>query len=261
VPINSYGHYGIPDFYNCKQELHWDGEDWQLYIDLDNKDKIQSIYFMGPRTSKNIDLFEEFSLKFEKKSASEALKSEGPFPPWFMFRLAYREFRGLNQYHYQVVNQRSDELLCRCFGVYRSQIEKYVVENKGADLRSLSDEFLVGSACGSCLEMAKTFLPKAEASSEKTTPTKKTQSLTSLKLSWPHRINGQSPADYLIKIDQQIQSYLKETGETCEVKIKGMNQDEVWVEIRPEEKGVVLKQALLEVLSIDESFTFDLLLL
>jgi bacterioferritin-associated ferredoxin len=85
-----------------------------------------------------------------------------PFTP-FPFLLISR---GLQEYfgtpsRDQLQNQDYKNLVCKCFGVYRSEIEREWIENQQASASGITQRLKAGACCGSCLPTIKDVLSEA----------------------------------------------------------------------------------------------------
>lgn len=145
-------------FFNAKAQTN----DVTLYLDIDPKTEvIKEFFFTGPAADlykfeleelKNLCLNKAIGevRKIKRQSLSEETKlpnGKSPAMPrgLWLLRKALVSYTGEGGYL-----KKQTDVLCLCFSVTKKDIEKKVLSNKDFELKTLIQETMASSACGSC---------------------------------------------------------------------------------------------------------------
>lgn len=143
-----------------------------LYLDIDQKDHLHQVRCSGPFGAgeeleswkesfelacsfcQGLNAHEALKIKFHTllKTQNDPQKKEVLFHPFaLLLRLALSRYWGIVESPDEWEKVSFHDLLCRCFGVYRSQVIKLVLENPAIDQQELSQKTQAGMGCTSCL--------------------------------------------------------------------------------------------------------------
>ncbi|GAB4015472.1 MAG: hypothetical protein Fur0010_14540 [Bdellovibrio sp.] len=240
----------IPDFYNAKFSVYFDDDRFmQLFIDIDKKDRIAqigySLSFDSPwalhfekfcsfAKGKNVqtvlahDWAEEFSWKDENVPLINF--------PHLLLHQAWHQFIG-TPISCEIQRQDPKDLLCRCFGVYRSQLMELALKESIKNVEAFLQVTMAGQGCGSCrseveaiyFQQQKTF----EAENNK------------------NRIMGLTNAEFLMKVDDDISEWLKREKVQNRLSIAPIvvAADTLIVKIEPKEAALKLIPSLRDFLT------------
>ena len=141
-------HFEIPPIYQVKKSF----ANFTLYLNINSHNTIEGLFFTGPADSPWLAAFSELCQLCEGQRLSYHfpgdLKLASPVPGWnlplWLLRATSRElFQNLPPRH-QLLGHRSEELICRCFGVYLPQILPF------RGLKQVTDETRAGGGCTRC---------------------------------------------------------------------------------------------------------------
>lgn len=145
-------------FFNAKAVL----PDVSLFLDIDSKrDTIKDFHFDGPKASHFAVEMQELKLLTMGKTLEEARKitrekipfetklpngktSAMPVGLWLL-KKAIATYAGEGRYY-----KEQNDMICLCFSVSKADIVKKVLANKDFELKTLIQETMASSACGSC---------------------------------------------------------------------------------------------------------------
>ena len=152
-------HFQVPLAYQAKQSL--DG--FTLYLDVNNHNIIEGLFFTGPTDSPWIPVFSELCRLSEGQRLFPGFPKDiqltSPAKRWnlplWLLRMVSREFFQTNQPHHEMAGHRDDELICRCFGVYLPQILAW------SSLKEVTDETRAGGGCAQCHQHIQHLIRKA----------------------------------------------------------------------------------------------------
>jgi hypothetical protein len=146
--------------------------EFSLSVELDNKDRLLSLAFKAPEQSYWQSEFQQFCEKACGMQAREALAypwhegSRGSHAfslPWLLFKRAIDEFKG-SPSHDLLTGKNSSELICRCFGVHRSEIESFMHDFPDKGLKDITVATRAVAGCTSCrldvIAVMERFSPK-----------------------------------------------------------------------------------------------------
>ncbi len=145
-------------FFNAKAIL----PDVSLFLDIDPKrDTIKEFHFDGPKAShfavemeelKNLTLGK--SLEQIKKMTRDQISVETKLPNGklpivpvglWLLKKAIDTYAGEGRFY-----KEQNDMVCLCFSVSKADIVKKVLGNKDFELKTLIQETMASSACGSC---------------------------------------------------------------------------------------------------------------
>lgn len=166
----SYYHHQIPDFSRYSSQFRWDDINFSLYLDTGKRDQVIGFYYQV--TGRSLSKEEEqwllggfsylaqtleggsyFSLpRLSDEDGDKEANKRFPLP-WLLYRKFVREIQDTEIPWNQMKGRDGQNLICRCFGVYKEDIHELVgsgVEVSG--LRDLGDHLQAGIGCGTCRE-------------------------------------------------------------------------------------------------------------
>ncbi|MCB9061074.1 MAG: (2Fe-2S)-binding protein [Halobacteriovoraceae bacterium] len=150
--------------------------DYELSVELDNLKKIKAISHnsVDELWTPYFELYCQFCLK---KSIAETLRfdfstlyleqicqdfefidlyEEGNLPflflPSFLMKKIHFKLNGEETNLCDLEGQSSNSLICRCFGVFRDQIEEKINSGEVKNTKDVTDLLLAGGGCSSCVE-------------------------------------------------------------------------------------------------------------
>lgn len=164
---------GKPNFFQASltYKLASDEEQWiKVYLDVNNQDKINQLnyeyqgmkgflpYFsalsvmargLGLTEASEIS-FEDFYDFFEGDGLFSELMESGHIPliqlPIILLRDTIQQYTGEEN----IIMSKADELVCRCFGVYHSDIKNLISSERSFELIDVIKKTHAGAGCGSC---------------------------------------------------------------------------------------------------------------
>lgn len=195
---------------------------FSVYLDINNKSRLEGLYFKCPEESIWFSFFSSLAIELErvplrdlekvvelwKQVNHSQLKGYFLVPPLELLERALDQYYGNEVGHSEVSAQSSEELLCRCFGVYKSQVKELVENNENVDLKFVSNELRASVGCTSCSDSVISaidfFKAQAHASSS-----------VDLSLEFDEQGNrvrplGLTPSEFVLKIDSLSKSWIKE---------------------------------------------------
>lgn len=161
-----------PSFFQASISYQLSLDNWvKIYLDIDNKDRInqfayeyQGIKGLIPYFSalslmtKGLTLIEASELSnedyydfFEEDEVFINLMESGYIPlielPLILLKEAINQYTGEEIFE----NSKTQELVCRCFGVYESDIKSLIENERSFELIDVMKKTCVGGGCGSCM--------------------------------------------------------------------------------------------------------------
>jgi len=156
-----------PDFIDSKFEYR-DEVELTLYLQLLNPQTVSGLYFEASDNFLHRDFLNHVAEKSAMKKIdflpvlvkeeARAYDFKGEVFPIVLMGLEKisDELTGREQQQ-DVEVKESDRLICRCFGVYESEIIKVLENAESPALKMITDETMAGGGCGSCLKDLKVF--------------------------------------------------------------------------------------------------------
>lgn len=130
---------------------------YSLYLDFDKKDKLKGLYYEGDGTL--LSFFESLAKASEGKNFQELsnldLELEQPKAffnlPLYLLKRALDSYRGKAPALYKLKSEPEEELLCRCFGIYKEELLETLDKNPEFGKKELTNATMAGAGCTSCL--------------------------------------------------------------------------------------------------------------
>lgn len=153
-------------------ELNNIAQEINLYLDIDQNDKLCELRCTGPfeyeeslyawrevfelacSFCQGLNAHEALKIKFHSllKTQNDPQKQQLLFDPFaLLLRRALSRYWGVVEAAHEYQNASFHELLCRCFGVYRSHLVALILENPALTKEELSQQTKAGMGCTSCL--------------------------------------------------------------------------------------------------------------
>lgn len=205
-----------------------------LYLDIDQNDYLHAVRCTGPfgpgeeleswrecfelacSFCQGLNAHEALKIKFHSllKTQSHPTLKETLFHPFvFLLRSALSRYWGEMESFDLLHKESFHDLLCRCFGVYRSQIVKLVLENPAVSAQELSQMTQAGMGCTSCYgelgEMIQHTREKFDLVHLKLGAFEKDGSYV--------RPMGLTPMECLFKLDHALKLWLEESALELEI--------------------------------------------
>jgi bacterioferritin-associated ferredoxin len=181
-----------PLFYTAESIYRDENGFTRLFLDIKN-DVICDYGHIHEGMEEYVQEFEALGEKILGLGLLQAKEVEGP-DHFFCLSLkllhqAINNYLGYTDFC-KLLGEKSSQLVCRCFGVFRRQIFQILKENWEADAFSVLEQTKAGSGCGSCFErleeVINQFRPDALVG-----VTKK-------------RVLGQTPVALMLEVDEFI---------------------------------------------------------
>jgi NifU-like protein len=195
---------------------------FKVYLDINNKSRLEGMYFECPKDDYWFNHFESLAHELErvqlrdlpkvlelwKTTNKNTFKDFYVVPPVELLSNALDKYYGRELGHSNVSGYDSDELLCRCFGVYKSQIKELVEENENVDLKLASNELKVSIGCTTCSD---SVVKAIDFFNSKKRPTLKIDIEREFDEQGQRvRPLGLAPSEFVLKIDTLAKSWTKE---------------------------------------------------
>lgn len=158
--------------FKAHSSLVFEEQELWIFLDIDQKDQLLTVRAEGPfevgesyyewRESfelacsfcEGLSAHEALKVKFHTllKTLSDEKKQQTLFHPFaLLLRKALTDYWGVVQATHELQGYPFHELICRCFGVYRTQLVKHILENPQVTAAELSALTQAGMGCTSCL--------------------------------------------------------------------------------------------------------------
>ena len=190
-----------PSYYNCTYQYQNNGHQFAVYVDINHKDTVNDFGFKLPGRSPWRPYFESFRQAVVGKSLGDleeigeyfydGLDTESPplfLLPYEMFLMAINQFTDSGNAHDLLSGQPYQELVCRCFGVYRQQLLQLQADNPEVDLVEVNNQLRAGAGCGRCVEDIEEILARPFSISQE-------------------RSHGLSPVQLVLKVQDLINEW------------------------------------------------------
>ncbi|WP_372654106.1 (2Fe-2S)-binding protein [Halobacteriovorax sp.] len=195
---------------------------YSVYLDINNKSRLEGFYFECPKEDELFNLFEELATSLERAPLSKITslvdswkeRHEDFFSkkiiniPEYLFELALSDYEGRNHNYESLSSKLSGKLICRCFGVSELQISDIVKANPKADLLYVADQLKASIGCGSCREDVIEAISKVKNN----ILIKEDKVLDSKFDKDGNRVRplGLAPSEFVIKVDDLKRKWMKE---------------------------------------------------
>lgn len=169
MPTSKFHNNEKPLFHSAKashQEL-------TLFLDFNKKDKLQGLYYTSEGGSAWFTELSALSKEVEGKTFSELQKekltsyqlpAEVLFDlPRFLLKSALEIYRGKSPALYKLKSQPEEDLICRCFGIYKGELLELLEQFPEYSSKELSNATKAGAGCSSCLSDFPVILGEAKA--------------------------------------------------------------------------------------------------
>lgn len=218
-------HHQRPGIFQASLRYDLNAEEFiTVFLDINQKDKIQNFSYEAKGMRGFIPYFSALSLLVQDLTITEAMElshddfydffdgddlfhellSTGHIPliqlPLILLRDAIFQFTGEEN----ILEPRAFELICRCFGVYESDLKKLIAGERSFELVDVMKKTGASAGCGSCkgdveeIYHEVRFTHPAMISLNTPTPTGKIGDLTT--------------AQWVMKLDKAIENFKVENG-------------------------------------------------
>lgn len=225
-----------------------------LYIDINNKNKIEKLSFfleemdswkayfsILSEVAKNKTIeeareisWEDFSIKLDEEL------EEPPFIPFPMLLLnkAIDKYKG-EKYNKDLMGAKSGGLICRCFCVSEGQILEVLKSNPYSKVKDITDQTFASAGCTNCLEDLENLIASFHENEQE---------------------NIKIPSEVIGNIDGAILEWKVANGleNFYEISVKAITGVHIKIEITPENKKDDIKNALEIYLNQSLDFPFYL---
>lgn len=141
-----------------------------LYLDFNKKDLLQGLYFTSESDSPWLTQLETMAKELEGKNFLElqTLKEippvEGFFDlPHYLLHEALSTYRGKAPALYELKNQPENDLICRCFGIYKEELLEVLDTHPEYSRQELTNATKAGAGCTTCLSNFSEVLAEAKS--------------------------------------------------------------------------------------------------
>lgn len=214
-----------PGIFQASLRYELTATDWiKVFLDIDSKDKIKNFSYVHEGMRGFIPYFSALSLIVQNLSLSEALEishddfydffdedeifhelmESGHVPllqlPLIILRDAIAQYTGEEN----IIQPKAHELVCRCFGVYASDIKNIISKERSFELIDIIKHTQAGAGCGSCKGDVEEIYHEARF----THP-------TVISLNTPTatgKIGDLTTAQWVVKIDKAINDFKGQNG-------------------------------------------------
>jgi NifU-like protein len=198
-----------------------------LFLDVDSKERIQSLQYLYDGNPHFIAYFsalselakgltleqaktlshETFKNYFQHDVEFQSLDEENQIP-WLnlallMLKKVIEDYEGTFHVPFsEMKKEKSHELICRCFGIYKNELVSLIRENQDFEIRDLMLKTKAGAGCRSCqVDIDEIYFETRELH-----PLKKKMDVP--KASSVYKIQNKSTAQWVIEIDKSIKNFL-----------------------------------------------------
>ncbi|MBK22732.1 MAG: hypothetical protein CME70_01900 [Halobacteriovorax sp.] len=132
----------------------------RLFLDFNKQDVLQGLYYTIPKGSKWGLQLSELAKECEKKSFFELQRGvetsntncDSFFDlPSFLLKEALEIYRGKVPALNELKKCVDDELICRCFGIYKNELLDVLDSNPEFKEKDLTNATRAGAGCSTCL--------------------------------------------------------------------------------------------------------------
>lgn len=216
---------GKPGYFQASLRYQLNQENWiKVYLDVDQKDKIKNFSYESEGMRGFIPYFSALSLMapgltlieaselsnddfydfFEGDDLFSELMESGHIPllqlPLILLRDSILQYTGEEN----ILNPKSEELVCRCFGVYESDIKKLIETERSFELVDVIKKTHASAGCGSCKADVEAIYHEARF----THPT-----MISLNTAISGtKVGDLTTAQWVVKIDKAINDFKGQNG-------------------------------------------------
>ncbi|MBY0414363.1 MAG: (2Fe-2S)-binding protein, partial [Bdellovibrionales bacterium] len=207
---------GPTAFFNASATLPEIG----LFLDIDPKnDCIKDFFFDGPKSSHYKLELEELRILAINKNLSEVKKiirtdlsfevllensnkATAPIGLWLLQK-AISGYEGEARYY-----REQSDMVCLCFSITKKDIVKKVLSNKDFELKTLIQDTMASSACGTCRKPIEKIILETRLSHGLIKGLDHSKSRFDEKGEWL-KVAGFYPGELLIKLEELKQEWMK----------------------------------------------------
>ncbi|MFZ4714186.1 MAG: (2Fe-2S)-binding protein [Bacteriovoracaceae bacterium] len=222
---------GKPSFFQSKIEYSEKNLKVTAFLDVNQKEKIEQFKYVYEGTPTFLPYLsalgeivrgmsleiartlssEDFKSYFEKDTEYQNLEAEGA-TPWCNLAIVILS-KLIEDYEGTFVTttahmkgQKEDDLLCRCFGIYQSELKNLLIENRHFEIQDLTAKTKAGAGCRSCIvdidELY--FLVREDY------PLRK--QVNEVKVASSYKIQDRTTAQWVLELDKGLKSFLQMNG-------------------------------------------------
>lgn len=242
-----------PHYYST--HLNYQGPSYSidLYLDLSKKDNLNALFyeihgetFWAPyfeflaQKTKGMGLSELKALDisfFNELDSGKNLDVFFHLPLWLMSAVV-DHYRGATITSAQAAKEDFRDLVCRCFGVYRSQIEKVVLKNSAATVMDMTNELNAAAGCVSCKGEIESLIQQTR-DRHGLIPGVDNRRAKIDRFGKRVRLKGMTPAQFVLYVDPLIQEWLdkQELSDRYAIEIAAIEGMMLDVKVSPSDKN------------------------
>ncbi len=156
MPTSKYYNNESPLFHSSSAEH----SSIKIYLDFNKKDVLQGLYYTMPDNCHWAEELSKLAKSCESKTFSELQKNLGESDskaktffdvPNFLLKEALEVYRGKVPALNELKKTINDELVCRCFGIYKEELLEVLGENPEYKEKDLTNATKAGAGCSTCL--------------------------------------------------------------------------------------------------------------
>ncbi|WP_164848385.1 (2Fe-2S)-binding protein [Halobacteriovorax sp. HLS] len=213
-----------PFLISAQSKFRLAGEDYIVYLDINTRSRLEGMYFECPSESEWFEYFNSLALELERVSLKDIPKVVSFWKattcgqlhsklfnlPLSLLNQALDTYYGRSLGHSEISSMPSEELLCRCFGVYKQQVADIIKEKPSANLIDISNSLKASIGCGKCSESVVKFIDSCCA--KLTLEKSGVADLSAEFDEFSQRIRplGMAPSEFVLKIDSLMKKWIKE---------------------------------------------------
>lgn len=143
-----------------------------LFLDFNKKDILQGLYYTLQEDSPWKESLSKLAVGLEGKAFSELHASAGSnlsegehfFDlPLFLLKEALDSYRGKAPALHELKNEDANDLICRCFGIYKNELLSVLDENPDFKDKDLTNATKAGAGCTTCLSDFQELIAEGKA--------------------------------------------------------------------------------------------------
>ena len=131
--------------------------------------------------------------------------------PFMLLRKSLLKYRGIPDCHISILNKQKDQLICRCFGVYRKSLENFIWQKTEVSLKDVTNQLRATGGCFRCLPDVNKMLALAN-----TTPVQLACKVDNLKGQWLAQNNKEDIQMDIMEVDKNKISFYIRPGEQAD---------------------------------------------
>ncbi|OUR99892.1 hypothetical protein A9Q84_02360 [Halobacteriovorax marinus] len=250
-----------PFLISSESAIEIGSQNYQVYLDINNRSRLEGFYFLCAKEDPWFVVFQSFALVLEgvrlegieqavlswKEGHKDILKKQFIMLPEFLLHLALDQYHGKNHDHESLSKFKSEQLICRCFGVYEQHIEEHVQSYPKATVLDIADELRATIGCGTCHSRVVEYLEKCLSKSI-------IENLEETDLAVEFDSDGKrirplglTPSDFVLKIDQLKNKWIKDQELTrYKIEIESITGLEIDFSVEPQDNGQYIVDTLKE---------------